>query len=227
MIQKSLTKTKQDKRIFIIETAAKVFAKYGFHKTLMQDISNEAQIGKGTIYEYFTTKEELFFSIYDHWMNDLESIAQKRFDDAPDQIAKTEALRDTMIEFYESRANEAPLILEFWAHSLRTDEQLFLNRIRKVRRFFTNLGNSITNDLTKYGYFIPVEEESFTELESGISDGIFLLWLLNGQNFSLKKAFQFRQSVIGLGLLADDARTVVKSKLEGILSEGFLPTKEE
>jgi AcrR family transcriptional regulator len=75
MIQKSLTKTKQDKRIFIIETAAKVFAKYGFHKTLMQDISNEAQIGKGTIYEYFTTKEELFFSIYDHWMNDLESIA--------------------------------------------------------------------------------------------------------------------------------------------------------
>lgn len=227
MSSKPVSKAKEEKRKFIIETAATVFAKYGFHKTVMQDISNEAKIGKGTIYEYFATKEELFYSIYDHWMNELEAIAQKRFNDAPDQIAKTEALRDTMIEFYETRAKEAPLILEFWAHSLRTKESLFLQRIRKARSFFTDLGNSITNDLTTYGYFIPVEEASFTELESGISDGIFLLWLLNGQNFSLKKAFQFRQSVIGLGLLADDARTVVKSKLEGILSEGFLDGTKE
>ncbi len=227
MFNKELTPAKIEKRIYIIETAATVFARFGFHRTLMQDISNEAKIGKGTIYEYFETKEELFYSIYDHWMSQLETLAQNRFDEAPDQIAKTEALRDTMIEFYESRAKEAPLILEFWAHSLRTKGTLFLNRIRKVRSFFTKLGNSITNDLTTHGYFIPVEEESFTELETGISDGIFLLWLLNGQNFSLKKAFQFRQSVIGLGLLADDARTVVKSKLEDVLSEGFLPNKDK
>lgn len=61
------------KRRDILAAAAIVFAAKGFHKTLMDDVAARAGIGKGTIYRYFTGKEDLFFSILDAGMDDLQA----------------------------------------------------------------------------------------------------------------------------------------------------------
>lgn len=52
--------TKEDKRQQIIDAAIKVFSHKGYHKTRMEEIAVEAGIGKGTIYEYFSSKIQLF-----------------------------------------------------------------------------------------------------------------------------------------------------------------------
>ena len=51
---------REDKRIDIIQASSRVFYLKGFEKTKMEDIAIEAGIGKGTIYEYFKSKQELF-----------------------------------------------------------------------------------------------------------------------------------------------------------------------
>ncbi|MGI5838850.1 MAG: TetR/AcrR family transcriptional regulator [bacterium] len=48
------------KRNEIIEAALKVCAEQGFERAKVRDIARAAGIGKGTIYEYFASKEELF-----------------------------------------------------------------------------------------------------------------------------------------------------------------------
>ena len=73
----------------------------------------------------------------------------------------------------------------------------------------------------RFGSFTAVDAISFTELESGISDGIFLSWVLNGRSFPLGKAYTFRQSVMGLGLLTDQGRAVLRERLEAKLKKGF------
>jgi len=50
----------RDKEEAIIAAASTLFPVKGFHATTMEDIAQEAGIGKGTIYEYFRSKEELF-----------------------------------------------------------------------------------------------------------------------------------------------------------------------
>lgn len=40
--------------------AARVFAQKGFHKSKIEEIAQEADVGKGTVYEYFTSKLDLF-----------------------------------------------------------------------------------------------------------------------------------------------------------------------
>jgi len=47
----------------ILEAAGKVFAKKGFHEATISEIAREAGLSDATIYEYFSTKEELLFSI--------------------------------------------------------------------------------------------------------------------------------------------------------------------
>lgn len=44
----------------IINAAIRVFSKHGFDGAKMEYIAKEAGVGKGTIYEYFVSKEQLF-----------------------------------------------------------------------------------------------------------------------------------------------------------------------
>ncbi|HMA59130.1 MAG TPA: TetR/AcrR family transcriptional regulator [Halanaerobiales bacterium] len=54
---------KEDTRTTIMETAIKLFADKGFSDTSMSKIANQADVGKGTIYWHFESKEDLFLSI--------------------------------------------------------------------------------------------------------------------------------------------------------------------
>lgn len=212
---------KSAKRREIIRHAADVFSKKGYNASIMQDIATSADIGKGTIYEYFRTKEELFLAVYDAWMSEYEQVITERVNAAGDALSKVDAIRDSAVEFYESRAAQAPLMLEFWAHALRTDNPLFLERINKTRTFLKELGAALTSDLVAAGWFTNVDAKSFALLESGFSDGIFLSWVLDAQQFPLDKAFTLRQSIIGIGLLTRQAREILQERLEAKLAKGL------
>ncbi|PKM77580.1 MAG: hypothetical protein CVU90_06950 [Firmicutes bacterium HGW-Firmicutes-15] len=54
---------KASKRDLIMEAAIRVFSQKGYHHTKMEEIAIEAGIGKGTIYEYFSSKLQLLQEI--------------------------------------------------------------------------------------------------------------------------------------------------------------------
>lgn len=53
-------------RVAILEAAARVFGRLGFHAAKMADIAAEAGVAAGTVYNYFKNKEEVFRSIVVH-----------------------------------------------------------------------------------------------------------------------------------------------------------------
>jgi len=53
-----------DKRYRIMRAAAKMFARKGFYRAKMEEIAQEADVGKGTVYEYFSSKEQLFIEMF-------------------------------------------------------------------------------------------------------------------------------------------------------------------
>jgi AcrR family transcriptional regulator len=55
------TKKRQTRRA-IIEAAVKLFSENGYEQTSVDQLAREAGIGKGTIYGYFKTKDEIFFA---------------------------------------------------------------------------------------------------------------------------------------------------------------------
>ncbi|MCX6150568.1 MAG: uroporphyrinogen-III synthase [Ignavibacteriales bacterium] len=54
---------KNDKLERIIDAASKLFSENNFHKVMMGDVAKSASIAKGTLYNYFNSKEDLYFSI--------------------------------------------------------------------------------------------------------------------------------------------------------------------
>ena len=67
-VKKKDNMDKEEKKVLIISAALKVFSKSGYSKTSIQDISDFAGIGKGTVYQYFRSKEELFKSCFDFYI---------------------------------------------------------------------------------------------------------------------------------------------------------------
>ncbi len=60
-----MKKIKGDKESEILEAAVRVFAQKGFHKSKMAAIAEEAGVGAGTLYNYFSDKDHMFDRVFD------------------------------------------------------------------------------------------------------------------------------------------------------------------
>jgi len=222
-LQRSTTEeAREAKRTRLLHAATKLFSQKGFHDTKMQDIADEADVGKGTLYEYFETKEDLFFAVYESWIHEYEMEMERQAQARLDPVSKASALIDTTVAFYERHAAHAAILLEFWAHAIRSQNAQFLNRIRQMKARLAELGGQVTKELIALKLFVDVDVDSFTRLELAMSDGVFLQWILDGQSYSLRDAYKFRQSLIGAGLMTNTLRKVVSPKTEKRLKQGFL-----
>ncbi len=56
-------KTKEEKQRLILDSAQEIFSVQGYGGTTIDEIAEKAQIGKGSVYNYFQNKEQLFFTI--------------------------------------------------------------------------------------------------------------------------------------------------------------------
>ncbi|MGD9124774.1 MAG: TetR/AcrR family transcriptional regulator [Desulfarculaceae bacterium] len=107
---------KERKRRTIVEAAAKVFAARGYNKTLMAEIATEAGVGKGTVYEYFSSKSELFLAVF-HWFVDrLTASATVQFQSLGGSASqRLVALVDSVTSAVDDMNDFCNLTLEFWA----------------------------------------------------------------------------------------------------------------
>ena len=54
---------KEEVRIHIVGIARRIFTRYGFRKTTMEEIASASQMGKSSVYYYFKSKEDIFRAV--------------------------------------------------------------------------------------------------------------------------------------------------------------------
>jgi AcrR family transcriptional regulator len=60
----------------ILQAARELFARKGYHSTTLEEIAHHAQFGKGTIYNYFSSKEDLFYGILSGLLDKAVDLAE-------------------------------------------------------------------------------------------------------------------------------------------------------
>ena len=68
----SLTDRQKNRREEIIEAALNIFYQKGFYSMKIEEVAQAAGIGKGTVYEYFRSKEELMAAAIEFEFSELE-----------------------------------------------------------------------------------------------------------------------------------------------------------
>jgi len=66
------------RRTEILHAARVIFAEKGLHETTLDEIAEKAELAKGTLYGYFESKEDLFFSVLEETIHNLEKVIKEK-----------------------------------------------------------------------------------------------------------------------------------------------------
>jgi AcrR family transcriptional regulator len=89
-----------DKRRRILAAAQEVFAEQGFDAARMDEVARRARVGKGTLYNYYESKEDLLIQAVIASMEEVQERIASAVDPSPDQPLRSleEVLRMLVVE---------------------------------------------------------------------------------------------------------------------------------
>jgi AcrR family transcriptional regulator len=106
-MEQAETRTKQDvvtefRCAEIVRAARKVFSKKDFRAATVDEIADVAGLAKGTVYQYFPSKEEIFLAALRQGIRELVETTRARTGQATGLEAKVEAFIRTRVEYLEN-----------------------------------------------------------------------------------------------------------------------------
>jgi AcrR family transcriptional regulator len=94
----------------VLDAAVQLFGRRRFHEVRMDDIAAEAEVGKGTLYRYFTDKEELYLALLARSARQYLALIDAEVERAPTPRKKLRALVAAGFAFFDERPHLGPLI---------------------------------------------------------------------------------------------------------------------
>ncbi len=192
---------KKEKRTKILEAAITVFAKRGIAKTKMTDSAEAAQSGKGTIYEYFHSKNQMFIDAFFHVMKKTEDIFKKRIASKADPIEKLRSLFDAWKEVFSSDFKDyMEIVLDFWAEGIRNKDEAATFSLKKIYADNRRITKDILDEGVAKGKFKPMNTQIVASIILGAMDGEMVQWITDPHIFELEESFDTMFEIILKGI---------------------------
>jgi AcrR family transcriptional regulator len=91
------------RRELIMNTARQLFAEKGVDSTTVEEIAARAELGKGTIYSYFQSKEQIYIAILESGLDDLRERMDRAMENPASAVDALYKMYDVFIEFNRER----------------------------------------------------------------------------------------------------------------------------
>ncbi len=95
---------KRRKRQKILEAAARAFANEDYHRVKTDQIAAAAGVGKGTLFRYFSSKEELFISTTVYAVEVASAEVERAVAGLDNPLERLEAAFEELVRFYRANA---------------------------------------------------------------------------------------------------------------------------
>ena len=199
--KRKVKEKKQMKRRAIIKAAIEIFAVKGLHKAKIKDIAKAANVADGTVYLYFSTKDDLFMKAFD------ELISEKLLG-MKELIKKEETYFAQLTKFFDYHVKlftEEPFIARFLSIELRQSSEFYQKYpdYQPIKRYLKFLQEIIGKTIDE-GSIRKVDPISLSYIMFGTMDFVLTEWSTKNQSFSLSE---------------------IKDKVVDILRHGYFPKK--
>jgi len=165
----------------ILEAAFVLFARKGYESTSIAQISKEAGVSKGLLYNYFQSKEDLLTTLVNNAINEGDHLMGEIVNDNP-----SDTLRNLFEWFFNDLSNRP----DHW--KLITELTFKIDKFQFVHDIFTQKMNEyvafIENILAQMAYENPREE---ARLITSMFDGIGIQYLVIREDYPLEEIKEF------------------------------------
>ncbi|MBU1023926.1 TetR/AcrR family transcriptional regulator [bacterium] len=175
MVPKKIDKSV--KKEMILDAACRVFANKGYNAALIDDIAKKAGIGKGTVYEYFKSKEDLFLKSLTWFFANLTDISHYEIEDLPQSASdRLKLVIEPLVKSIDEIEHFVPLMMEFWSASASGNQR------KKFMKFFSEIYSNCRTqfeEILTYGiecgeFRSDINIEAISAGVAGAIDGMYL-----------------------------------------------------
>lgn len=150
---RSLPLRRQDE---ILDAAARLFAERGYPDATIEMLAETLGVGKGTIYRYFSSKQELFLSAVDRGMRHAHEAIMADVADIDDPLERIQRATRTYLTFFAEHPEFVELLIQERAFFRdRPKPTYFEHRDRHVGRWQALLAQLIDEGRVRR---LPVEQ---------------------------------------------------------------------
>ncbi len=182
---------RQKKKEQILNAAFNVFAKKGFNATKMIDIAREANMGKGTLYEYFKNKKEIFSALFAFLFQDFDREFQQRITAISDPVEKIRLIIQIyFVDVIKRYGDFIKIVMDFWmaeAHRESTAMPASALNLADMYDGYTKLIARIIREGIEQHIFQAVNTEHYAAMLLAIFDGLYLQIFLNVHKFNVNE----------------------------------------
>jgi uroporphyrinogen-III synthase len=198
-IQKKENKKKQ-KREKILDAAAELFSRKNYHEVMMEDVARLVSVAKGTVYNYFNSKEDLYFSIMQNRLEKLTLLLNDRIHSEGSTIG---ALRAFVVTLYSFMMSDRNFFLIFRKETLNGDQK-FCDNLITLENEIKNIFRDIIFSGVTEGLFREIKDDFAVDLILGSIYGTVYRAIEN--NYPEEKIFNEKQKLYDFilhGLISD------------------------
>ncbi len=108
----------------IIKIAANLFSQKSFHDVTMDEIAEKVGVAKGTIYLYFSSKDNLYLEILEHTFGSIEALLEKEVNKASSAPEKLKKVLAIIIKFYRENIDVLKILSRDETHLIQEHHDL-------------------------------------------------------------------------------------------------------
>lgn len=186
----------------ILHAAARFFAEYGYPDADLQILANQLGIGKGTLYRYFPSKEELFLAATDRGLTELRAFVYSRANQEHTALDHVKCVIRSFFAFFDANPHYVELLIQERAE--------FRDRRKPTIMTHREAGiaerEEMTRRLVAEGFLREMDAERIGDKINNMLYGtLFTNYFMRG-NASFEEQADDVMEVIFCGVLSDKER---------------------
>ncbi|MCD6161739.1 MAG: TetR family transcriptional regulator [candidate division Zixibacteria bacterium] len=195
---------KSKKKQTILLAAIKVFSEKGVKNAKIADIAYEAGIGKGTIYEYFRSRDEIFIETFNYMLREMNKEFINELQKTRPPVDKIKAMNKIIFSgLTKFTVETASIFIDFWAEGIRNQgySGKGIINLKELYNEFRQELMQVLEDGIKAGQFRKINTLETASAFLASIDGLLLQWIIDPAVFNLKNVSETNLDIFLKGIV--------------------------
>ena len=189
---------KDERKQAFKDAALKVFSSKGYHNATMAEIAMQAGFGKGTLYWYWDSKEELYFSLVEESHNEFVGLIKQAGDMGGNALEKLNWLGRETVDLHYRHRDYTKLSWKMRAEELEAFSPEYVEKMRSNSDQNKKGLEKIIAQGIEEGLLPSVDPYYLACMLLGLMEGMEIQWLENPEAFDLRKAMDMVMGLFAL-----------------------------
>ena len=169
----------------ILSAAEKVFAAKGFFPTTMSDIARRAEFGTGTLYKYFKSKEELYFTLIDEKAEEINRLVKTELSQRSSAVERIQEVLRLQFEFIERNRDFFRIYISERSRFEWTIKDDLGKGLHEKMVSYIDILSEVIKQGIKKGEFRSMDPRDLAHAFVGVVNSFVFEWLISREPYPL------------------------------------------